>query len=81
MPLPNKMHQEIASAINRVLFHQNVIAEMTLRHRKSFITPGRTTKKEILDVDKNKTWVRLLLRIIPRVRDMGNGNHGLQKMR
>jgi hypothetical protein len=94
VPLPNMMDQEIASAINRALFHQqapahirimnarsNATAEMAMQYRDIIITADRTVDRGVLDVEENKTWESLKLPAVPLGRYMGKGTEGLQKMR
>jgi hypothetical protein len=42
VPLPNKMDQEIASAINRALFHQKAPADMRIMNARRNTNSGMT---------------------------------------
>ena len=100
------MHQEIASGINRALFHlkapahvrimnakwnakgaitaithPNATTEMALQYRDIIITAARTVDKGVLDVEENESWESLNINSVPRIRYMGKGTEGLQKMR
>jgi len=106
IPRPNKMDEEIASAVNRALFQQqapahvrimnasrnargrittitqqNAMAEMALLYRDIIIKAARSVDKGIIDVEGNELWERLKIHTIPRVRYMGKGTEGLQRMK
>ena len=60
---------------------QNATAEMAMRYRNIIITAARTVDKQVVDVEENEIWERLMIHAVPLVQYMGKGTEGVQKMR
>jgi len=60
--------------------HPNATAQMALQYRDIIITAARTADKGVVDVEENEFWERLEIHAVPRIRYMGIGTEGLQKM-
>lgn len=61
--------------------NQNVQSEMAMRYRAMIITAARTVHKDLVDVEENKTWERVMIHAVGLVRYMRKVPQGLKKMK
>jgi len=63
------------------IIHPNARVEIAIWYHDIVITVPRTVHSGVVDIEETETWERLKIHTVPRVRYMGKGTEGLQKMR